>query len=77
MSKWDDIEMVRTVVDLGQFLGMPIRPSPMLDLGEWCFDHSGIVVAHDIWTILEIPVFDPEMILPDEEVFDPDEHGAD
>lgn len=70
--------MVGVVIDLAQYLGMPVKPSPHLDLGEWCFDTgSSIVVAHDIWQKLNMPVLDPEFTLPDEEIDTPDEYSAD
>lgn len=66
MPKGDDAAMVKMVVDLGQYLGMPVKPSPHLANGEWCFEGDAIVVAHDIWEALDIPVFEMEFLLPDE-----------
>jgi hypothetical protein len=70
--------MVATIIDLAQYLGMPVVTSPSLAHGEWCFDTgSSIVVAHDIWEKLNFPVFEPEFTLPNEEICLSDEHGAD
>lgn len=78
MAKHDDAAMVATVVDLAQYLGMPVKTSPRLARGEWCFDTgSSIVVAHDIWETLNIPVMEPEFTLPDEEICLPDEYSTD
>jgi hypothetical protein len=71
--------LAQSMIDLGQYMGVRVRPDPLLAHGRWGLDdHGCIVVAHDLWQELQLPVDDPELILPcDEEISTPDEHSTD
>ena len=59
----DDFPMVEAVVELGQFLGMRIRPCPYLDHGTWMFDSQrSVIVAHDLWERLNREVAEVELL---------------
>lgn len=58
----DDLRMVETVIDLGRYLGMPVKPSPYLPNGVWQMWDGCIWVALDLWEDLQIPIFDFELL---------------
>ena len=55
--------MAECVVDLGRYLGMPIRADPRLEEGRWGFSDQGeVLVAHDLWEKLAIATFEFELL---------------
>jgi hypothetical protein len=55
--------MAECVVDLGRYLGMPVRADPRLEDGAWGFSEDGeVLVAHDLWERLAIATFEFELL---------------
>ncbi len=59
----DDLLMVETLIDLGRYLGMPVRAGAHLAKGSWVFTEDGeIAVSHDLWESLGLLTFDFELL---------------
>jgi len=68
-----DIPMAECVVDLGRYLGMPVRAEPRLEDGAWGFSDQGeVLIAHDLWEKLAIATFEFELLT---EIDDDDPSG--